>query len=182
MKALIVLVVCALPWCGPAALAGSEERPEPDYAAISRMAQRADAGKSYIASMPARHKECDDAAELYFDAGTTASMAQGGYILTECHAAMLTKLAQLHYKPQAFGSGGMPALIERLPADLGRLYRGIYAPKRCLHECGTMAILAAIADRGWEIELAVEAMALLHVPRPERAKWLEEWNRAGWGK
>jgi len=182
MKALIVLVVCALPWCGPAALAGSEERPEPDYAAISRMAQRADAGKSYIASMPARHKECDDAAELYFDAGTTASMAQGGYILTECHAAMLTKLAQLHYKPQAFGSGGMPALIERLPADLGLLYRGIYAPKRCLHECGTMAILAAIADRGWEIERAVETLALLHVPPPEREKWLEEWNHAGWRK
>jgi hypothetical protein len=182
MKALILLAICAMPWCGPAVLAGSEALPEPDYAAISRRAQRADPGQSYIAGMPGRHKECDDTATPYFDAGVTASMAQGGYIRTTCHVAMLNKLAELHYRPNAFGSGDMPALMDRLPVHLTRLYQGIYGPKRCLHECGSMGFLSAIAQRSSEIERAVEIMALLHVPPPEREKWLEAWNRAGWLK
>jgi hypothetical protein len=94
---------------------------------------------------------------------------------------MLAKIAELHYGPDAFGPGGMAALANQLLDDFGRLYQGIHdGPIDCLRNCGSILYEFASAHKGAEFEYAVETMALLHVPPPERDKWLETWNRAGW--
>lgn len=182
MKAPIVLLVGLLPWFCPPAFAGSD-LPPPDRAAISAMAQREEPGIPYVAGMPARHVECGAAARPYFNSRGTLYPAQGGYILVECHIAMLVKMAELHYRADAFGPDGMPALMDRLLDDLGRLYQGIYdGPIDCLHDCGSIVIHFALGDKGVEFERAVETMALLHVPASEQEQWLKAWNRAGWVK
>jgi hypothetical protein len=181
MRIPVVLLLLLLCLHALGARAGESWLPEPDYAEIARKAQRVDPGQPYVAALPARHWECDETAELYFQSGVTSSMAQGGYILTECHAAMLAKLAELYYRPDSFGPDGMSELALRLRQGLGRLYHGIYGRRiKCRQVCGTMAVLAAISGRGAEIERAVETMALLHVPASEQEQWLTSWNRAGW--
>lgn len=183
MRAFQALGLCLLLLSARAILAQSETLPEPDFAAIARMAQRVEAGKSYVAGLPARRQECRNAAIPYLDTGVTQYMAWGGLIVRECHAAMLIKLAESYYKPDAFGPGGMSALLNNLQRDLGALYYGIYQGRiDCLHECGSMAILSEIADNSGEIEHAAQVMASLHVPFPDSREWFEAWKRAGWGE
>ncbi len=94
------------------------------------MAQRVEPGRSYVVDLPARRQECKDAATPYLEAGLTQYMAWGGLISNECHYAMLLKMAELYYKADAFGPGGMPALLKRLRHDVGALYNGIYRSHR----------------------------------------------------
>jgi hypothetical protein len=168
---------------GPSAFAGGDLPPPPDRAAIAAMAQREEPGLPYVAGMPDRHVECDAFARPYLESPGTGAAFAGGTILTECHAAMLVKLAKLYYRPDAFGSDGMPALADRLLDDLTRLYQGINdGPLHCLRYCGSILYLIWSADRGVEFERAVETMALLQVPPSEEEHWLKSWNRAGWVK
>lgn len=183
VRTLPAFVVCLLLVSGTDILAQSDTLPEPDFAAIARMAQRVEAGKSYVASLPARRRECKIAAMSYFDSGVTSTMARGGLIVRHCYAAMLIKMAELYYAPDAFGPGGMPALLDALQRNIGKLYSGMYQGRiDCLEECGTMAVLSEIADSTAEIEHAARAMALLHVPHPESNQWSEAWDRAQWPK
>lgn len=183
MKTLIVVVIGLL-LCGcPSALAGSDLSPPPDRAAIAAMAQLEEPGTPYVAGMPDRHVECDAVARPYLNGPGTGAAFAGGTILTDCHIAMLVKMAGLHYRPDAFGPGGMPALADRLLDDLTRLYQGINdGPIHCLRYCGSMLYLMWNADRGVEFERAVETMALLQVPTSEQEQWLKSWHRAGWFK
>jgi hypothetical protein len=183
MKAAIVLLLGALPWLCPAAFAGDHLPPPPDRAAIADLAQRVERGIPYVAGMPARHAECGAVAQPYLDSPGTGPSVAGGHILIACHMAMLVKMAELHYRADAFGPDGMPALLDRLVDDLGRLYLDIYdQPIDCLRNCGSILYQFAAADTGVEFELAVETMALLHVAAPEQERWLKSWNRAGWLK
>lgn len=182
MRTPIALVIGVL-WCGlRAALAGSD-LPPPDFAAVAAMAQREEPGVPYVAAMPDRHVECDEIAEPYFDSPGTGIQVGGAAIMRACHIAMLVKMSDLHYEPDAFGSGGMELLAGRLLEDLGQLYRGIHdGPIDCLRDCGSILYAFVAADIGVEFERAVEAMALLQVPESEQEQWLKSWNRAGWVK
>lgn len=175
-------IVTSLLLCGyPSAIAGSDLSPPPDRAAIAAIAQREEPGILYVTGMPDRHVECDEVAQPYLDAPGTGAAFAGGTILMQCHGAMLVKLAELHYRPDAFGPGGMPVLADRLLDELGQLYRGIHdGPIDCLRNCGSILYLIWSAHQGAEFERAVEAMALLQVPEPEQEQWLKSWNRAGW--
>ncbi len=181
MKAPIVVLMGLLPWLSASASAGAHLPPPPDRAAIAAMAQRENAGIPYVAGMPERHVQCDAVAEPYLDSPGSGHAVAGGTILTECHIAMLVKMAERHYPPDAFGPGGMAALADRLLDDLGRLYQGIHdGPIDCLRYCGSILYEFASAHKGVEFERAVETMALLHVPVSEQEQWLKSWNRAGW--
>lgn len=182
MRAPMVLLLATLPWLCPAAFA-DHLPPPPDRAAIAALAQRVERGIPYVASMPARHVECDAVAEPYLSSPGTGASVAGGRIMTECHIAMLVRTAELHYRADAFGPDGMSALTDRLLADLWLLYRDIYdLPIDCLRDCGSILYQFAAADRGVEFELAVETIALLYVPAAEQERWLKSWNRAGWLK
>lgn len=183
MRAIQAVVICTSLLFAPVVFAQGDRLPEPDFDAIARMAQRVESGKSYVATLPKRRKECQVAAVPYFDSGVTSTMAQGGFIVRQCYAAMLVKMAELYYRPDAFGPGGMPALLDKLQGDIGRLYYGMYQGRNeCLEECGSMATLSEIADSTVEIERAVRIMALLHVPNAESKEWSEAWDRAEWPK
>jgi len=113
----------------------------------------------------------------------TQYMAWGAFISDECHYAMLLKMAELYYKADAFGRDGMPALVERLQHDVGVLYNGVYEGQiDCRVECGSYAILMAIADKGAVFEDAVRVMALQQGEIVDRDQWYEAWKRAGWGE
>lgn len=119
----------------------------------------------------------------YFDSGVTSAMAQGSMIVRQCYAAMLIKMAELYYAPDAFGPGGMPALLDALQHNIGKLYYGMYERRTvCVEECGTTMTLSEIVDSTTEILHAVESMALLQIPWFEHDEWLKAWKRSEWPK
>lgn len=179
MGAVFGLLLCGC----PSAVAGSDLPPPPDRAAIASMAQREDPGIPYVAAMPDRHVECSELAQPYFNSRRSGHQLEGGTILSECHIAMLVKMSKIHYRPDAFGPGGMEELVNRLWRDLDSLYLGINdGPIDCRRYCGSIVYPVTAGKIGWEFERAVETMALLQVPPSEQEQWLKSWNRAGWLK
>jgi hypothetical protein len=180
MRAVIVLALILLGLRVPAANAGGEGPGEPDLAAIARLAKRVDPGQSYLAGLPARRRECRRAAAPYAEAGTPELGAWGERILIECYAAMLEELAIRYHPPDAFGPGGMRALLRRLRDELALLYAGIYQGRAACDEiCDAADTVRALSAQRAVLEAAAGTMAGLNVAYHEEDQWDDAWNRAG---
>lgn len=173
-----MISLCVLP-----AGAGNNDLPEPDYEAVRERARRIDRDTPYVMSLPKRKRECLEIADRYFDAGTTAEMAEGAFIMKECYSAMILRMAELYYQSDAFGPGGMPTLLDDLRKNLSRLYHGIYQGQfKCGNNCGSMGYLLGVSDAMGEIERAVRVMAAQQMFDDKFAGWMSEWGMADWGQ
>ncbi len=172
----IVLGVLAL--AAPAALAGGDDLPDPDLAAVRRLAQRVGPEKSYASSLPLHRRECRETAAPYLASGLPDRMAWGERVLIECYAAMLIKLADVYYESKTFGPGGMRALLNRLRQDLELLYTGIYQGRiHCVDECGPMDAVAALTAQRRTLEGAAWTMGSTNVATPDLDRWYDAWPR-----
>lgn len=161
---------------GEPVFAGGDELPDPDLAAIARLAQRVGPEKSYPSSLPTRRRECIEAATPYLTSGAPDRMIWGERMLIECYAAMLIKLADIYYDPQTFGPGGMRALLQRLRQHLEQLYTGIYQGRvRCVVECGPMDAVAVLRAQRKVLEGAARTMADANVPDRDYDGWHDAW-------
>lgn len=158
------------------ARAGGDDPPDPDLAAVRHLAQRVDPQESYANSLPARRRECNDAAVPYLESGMPGRTVWGERILIECYAAMLIKLADLYYESKSFGPGGMRALLSRLLQDLELLYTGIYQGRsRCVVECGPMGAMAALTAQRKSLERAAWTMGSTNVATQDLDRWYQAW-------
>ena len=176
MQAFATAVFSLLLWHATAALAGGDDLTGPDLGAVGRLAERVDPGMSYVASLPERRRECNDAATPYLKSGVPESMAWGEKVLIECYSAMLSKLAALYYRPEAFGPGGMSALLKQLRHDLQLLYQGTYEGRiRCVEECGPMDVVSALSAQRSVLERAAWTMGRMNVEYVDKDRWIEAW-------
>ena len=179
-KAMTAIILGVLALAAPAALAGGDDLPDPDLAAVRRLAQRAGPEASYAKGLPARRRECIEAAAPYLASGRTDRMAWGERMLIECYAAMLIKLADVYYESKTFGPGGMRALLKRLRHDLELLYTGIYEGRiRCVRECGPMDAVAALTAQREALEHAARTMGGTNVESEALDRWYDAWP---WGQ
>lgn len=175
---MIVLGVFAL--AAPAVRAGGEDLPDPDLAAVRRLAQRVGPETSYANGLPVRRRECSEVAAPYLASGLPNRMAWGERALIECYAAMLIKLADTYYASKTFGPGGMRALLKRLRHDLELLYTGIHEGRiRCVRECGPMDAVAALTAQRKALEDAARSMGSANVKSRDLDRWYEAWPWAG---
>lgn len=177
LTAVFVGVLCLF---APAVRGGGDELPDPDLAAIARIAQRADSKKSYPGGLPVRRRECIEAATPYLTSGAPDRMVWGERMLIECYSAMLIKLADVYYDPKTFGPGGMRALLKRVRRDLEVLYTGIYQGRvRCVVECGPMDAVAVLTAQRKALEDAARTMAGANVPDRDYEGWHDAWPWSG---
>lgn len=173
---------CVLLLPSTAAAGDIRDLPEPNLAAIAWMARKSNPDLPYVVSLPDRRKECKAAAMPYLSSPNTLHSVWATLILRECYKAMLIRMAELYYKPDAFGSGGMPALLDRLQRDLEDLYRDVYEGRAdCKVDCGSITYTLLYSDSVTPIEEAVRTMALLQSHIADRQQWIEAWKVAGWG-
>lgn len=173
---MTAIIMGVLAVAAPAALAGGDELPDPDLAAVRRLAQRVGPDTSYANGLPVRRRECGEVAGPYLASGLPDRMAWGERILIECYAAMLIKLADVYYRPKAFGPGGMRALLKRLRHDLELLYTGIYEGRiRCVRECGPMDAVAALTAQRKVLEHAAWEMGRTNVEDRHLDRWRDAW-------
>jgi hypothetical protein len=133
--------------------------------------------------LPKRKRECREITHPYFEAGTTAAMAAGAFIMEECYSAMILKMAELYYQADAFRPGGMPVLLDDLRENLSRLYHGVYQGQfKCGNACGSLGYLLAVSDAEFEIERAVRVMASQQMYDDKFAGWMSDWGMADWGR
>jgi hypothetical protein len=178
LRVLAVSVPC-LAWQAPPAFAGGDELTEPDLGAVGRLAKGANPGMSYVAGLPVRRRECNEAAAPYLKSGLPESMAWGEEILIECYSTMLSKLAALYYRPDAFGPGGMRDLLKQLRRDLELLYRGTYQGRiHCVVECGPMDVVSALSAQRSVLERAAWTMGRMNVEYLDEDRWIEAWPPA----
>ena len=176
VTAVVLGVLCL---SAPAGRAGGDDLPDPDFAAVGRLAQRVGPGKSYASSLPLRRRECRETAAPYLASGVPDRMAWGERVLIECYAAMLIKLADVYYESKTFGPGGMRALLNRLRQDLELLYTGIYQGRiRCVVECGPMDAVAALTAQRKTLEAAAWTMGSTNVAIADLDRWYDAWP---WG-
>lgn len=176
MLRVTVIVLCVLALAASSAHAGGEKLPDPDLDAVRRLAQRVGSDTSYANSLPVRRRECGEVAAPYLASGLPDRMAWGERILIECHAAMVIKLADVYYRAEAFGPGGMHALVKRLRHDLELLYTGIYQGRiRCVRECGPMDTVAALTAQRKVLEHAAWSMGRTNVEDRDFDRWHDAW-------
>lgn len=162
-------------------MADNDELPQPDYEAVRERARRIDRDTPYVMSLPKRKKECLEIADSCYDAGRTAEMAEGAFIMKKCYMAMILKMAELYYRADAFGPGGMPALLDQLVRDLSFFHHGVYQGQvKCGNACGSLGYLLGVTDGMAEIERAVRVMAEQQMFPDKFAGWMSEWGMADW--
>ncbi|MGH6932280.1 MAG: hypothetical protein ACREEE_07580, partial [Dongiaceae bacterium] len=122
-------------------------------------------------------------ANPYYDGKTTANIAKGEFIMKECYSAMILRMAELYYRSDAFGPGGMPALLNDLMKNLSQFHHGVYQGQfKCGNSCGSMAYAMGILDGMVEIERAVRVMAAQQMYNDKFDAWMAEWQWADWGR
>lgn len=137
----------------PAWADAPKQLPEPDYEAIERAAQLPEPGQDYAKNLPARLRECTATADPYASSPITADMVTSKVIRMACLRAMLRKLAELYYEPDAFGPGGIDARMDEIAKPFYKILydvhnKGVYYDgDKKVPECGDPGYCGSIEDQ-----------------------------------
>lgn len=165
--------------------------PEPDYDAVEAAAQRVVPGRDYGSDLPARLADCTATAAPYARSPRTGDMVESKVIRMTCLRAMLRKLADLYYTPDAFGPGGIDARIDELAQPLYRIHFALYnygvyhvGSKRVPYcgdgPCGSIAEQLAPRDAYVEflLDLTRQVAGYGHGTNDEKRAWIDAWESA----
>lgn len=165
--------------------------PEPDYDAIDASAQRAVPGRDNVSDLPARLAECTATAAPYAKSPRTGDMVASKVIRMTCLRAMLRKLADIYYTPDAFGPGGIDARIDEIAQPLYRIHFALYnygvhdvgnekVPYCGDGPCGSIAEQLAPRDDYVQFLLGLTRFVAGygHGSSDEKRAWIDAWQRA----
>lgn len=165
--------------------------PEPDYDAIETAAQQIAAERDYRSELPARLAECTATAAPYANSPRTGDMVTSKVIRMTCLRAMLRRLADLYYTPDAFGPGGIDARIDEIAQPLYRIYFALYnygahnvgnekVPYCIDSPCGSIAEQLAPRDDYVEflLNLTRYVAGYAHGTSDEKRAWIGAWENA----
>lgn len=176
LSKVTAILLSLLSLAAPTVRAGEGDLPDPDLAAVRRLAQRVGPETSYASSLPTRRQECIAAAAPYLEAGTPDRMAWGERLLIECYVAMLIKLEDVYYRSKTFGPGGMRALLKQVRRDFELLYTSIYEGRiRCVVECGAMDAVGTLSAQRKVLEQAAWSMGFATVSDADLDRWTAAW-------
>lgn len=137
----------------PAWADAPKQLPEPNYEAIERAAQRTEPGQDYAKNLPARLRECTASADPYARSSITADMVASKVICMVCLRAMMRKLAELYYVPDAFGPGGIDACMDEMAKPFYKIIYDVHTKRvyydgdKKVPECGDLGYCGSIEEQ-----------------------------------